>query len=119
MLEPLLSMNDDFEKIWQRMERNTFPDFDKMWQRTERNALRLRRGGFAETLISVPCKSCGESAQVAIRTFTHKRKPLCPVCGGHLNEEVARQIVADAGSQIVKKKLAEARKKRRANRSRK
>jgi hypothetical protein len=106
-------MNDDFEKMWQRMERNTSHDFEKMWQRMKRNARRLRRGGFADTLISVPCKSCGESAQVAIRKFTHKRKPHCPVCGGYLNQEVALQMLLVLVPRILKTKFAEDRKKAR------
>jgi hypothetical protein len=72
-------MNDDFEKIAWRMERDA-----------------LRLGGPADTPISVPCKSCGKATDVAMRRFTLKRKPRCAFCGGPLDEEAARKLIVDA-----------------------
>ena len=87
-------MNDDFEKIAKRMERDA-----------------LRVGGPTDTPISVPCKACGQLANISIRRFTQKRKPRCPNCRGHLDEEVARKIIVDA-AVADGKKLLEVLKKR-------
>jgi len=86
-------MSDDFEKIAKRMERDA-----------------LRIGGPVDTPISVPCKSCGQMANVSMRRFTQKRKPRCPYCNGYLDEEIARKIIVDA-AVATGKKLVEALKK--------
>ena len=72
---------------------STFDDqFTKLAQRMERDA-RRRGGPLDTTFIGVPCKSCGKHIELPIRRFVGKRPARCPHCKGHLDEEVARQLI--------------------------
>ena len=84
-------------------------EFDKMANRMQRDA--MRRGGPMDAKISVPCKSCGDTTEVAMRRFTHKQPPRCPHCDGYLDEEVARQIIT-SGIKIAAQRLRHVLKKR-------